>query len=303
MKEDIKNRVLQNIANTLSMYVYHIDNNGLVNGKMGIMLFLYCYSRYTKEEYYEDFAGELLDGMLKISRSLPPGFEDGLAGVGWGFDWLMKHDFVEGDSNKVLKPIDNKQLTQLAYGTVTSITAMLNYWTARIQEGIPESDIVKLTADLLEFIHRCLKNGGISLYHINAILHFLWCVRGILQINKEAAIIQLLNPIINEAFNKFAFEAVDLFIFHQLLKKYNGKIILSKDAEITFCLYASVSLTINQRIKAAWQEWIYFDKVTCPMPEDKEIMEYVDKSLQSMQLNDFVLNQGLAGLGLWILNV
>ena len=31
MKEDIKNRVLQNIANTLSMYVYHIDNNGLGN--------------------------------------------------------------------------------------------------------------------------------------------------------------------------------------------------------------------------------------------------------------------------------
>lgn len=303
MKEEIKNRVLQNIANTLSMYVYHIDNNGLVNGKMGIMLFLYCYSRYAKEEYYEDFAGELLDGMLKTSRSLPPGFEDGLAGVGWGFDWLMKHDFVEGDSNKVLKPIDNKQLTQLAYGTVTSITGMLNYWAARIQKGIPESEIVKLTANLLDFIHRSLKNGGISLYHINTILHFLWRVRGILQTNKEAAIIQMLNPIINEVFSKFALDSVDLFIFHQLLKKYNGKIILSKDAEITFCLCASVPLTITQRIKAAWQEWIYFDKMTCPMPEDKELMDYVDKSLQSMQLNDFVLNQGLAGLGLWVLNV
>lgn len=69
----------------------------------------------------------------------------------------MKHDFVQGDSNKVLKPIDNKQLTQLAYGTITSITGILNYWTARIQKGIPGNDIVKLTTDLLDFIHHSLK--------------------------------------------------------------------------------------------------------------------------------------------------
>lgn len=303
MKKEIKNSVLQSIANTLGMYVYHIDNNGLVNGKTGIMLYLYCYSRYVEEEYYEDFAGELLDGMLKVSRLLPPDFEEGLAGVGWGVDWLIKHDFVEGDTNVVLKPIDNKLRTLLTYGAETSLIGMLNYWAVRIREGISESDAVKLTVDLLDFIHRSLEKGAVSLYHINVILHFLWRTRCFVQTEKEIAIIQVLNPIINEVFSKCAFEAVDLFIFHHLLKKFDGKITLTQDAEITFCLYASVPLTIPQRIQAAWQEWIYLDEVTCPMPGDKEIMDYVNKILQRIQLTDFTLHQGLAGLGIWILNM
>lgn len=301
MKEEIKNRVLQSIANTLGMYVYHIDNSGLVNGKMGIMLFLYCYSRYVKEEYYEDFAGELLDGMLKVSCSLPPDFEDGLAGVGWGFDWLMKHDFVEGDINKVLKPIDEKLFASASYGISNLITGLMNYWAARIRNGMEVSVIRQRLPVLLEFIRRSSRNT-LSLYQINAILHFIYSTKNYLTTEEETELVQSLSRLANEAFDRLAFDGTDLFILHRLLEQSDNRIVLSKDSEITFCLYASTPLPVSQRIRAAWQEWMYLGEVKCPIPEDKEIMGYVDNSLRSIQPDDFVLNQGLAGLGLWMLN-
>lgn len=63
--------MLRMIANTLVVYSYHIDNNGLTNGKMGVILFLYRYAAHTGNRHYENFAGELLDGMMNVAMSLP----------------------------------------------------------------------------------------------------------------------------------------------------------------------------------------------------------------------------------------
>ena len=50
---------LRRIANVLLLNASFIDNPGLLNGKMGIAIFFYHYSRYTKNKIYEDYAGEL----------------------------------------------------------------------------------------------------------------------------------------------------------------------------------------------------------------------------------------------------
>lgn len=44
--------MLRMIANTLVVYSYHIDNNGLTNGKMGVILFLYRYAAHTGNGRY-----------------------------------------------------------------------------------------------------------------------------------------------------------------------------------------------------------------------------------------------------------
>jgi hypothetical protein len=105
--EKIENR-LQRIANVLLLNASFIDNPGLLNGKMGIAIFFYHYSRYTNNKIYEDYAGELIDEIYEqINTSTPVNFENGLTGIGWGIEYLVKNKFVQADTDEALADIDN----------------------------------------------------------------------------------------------------------------------------------------------------------------------------------------------------
>ena len=105
--KEIENR-LQRIANVLLLNASFIDNPGLLNGKMGIAIFFYHYSRYSKNKIYEDYAGELVDEIYEeINTSTPVNFENGLTGIGWGIEYLVKNGFVQADTNEALEEVDN----------------------------------------------------------------------------------------------------------------------------------------------------------------------------------------------------
>jgi hypothetical protein len=102
----IENR-LQRIANVLLLNASFIDNPGLLNGKMGIAIFFYHYSRYKKNKIYEDYAGELIDEIYEeINSSTPVNFENGLTGIGWGVEYLVRNKFVQADTDEALADID-----------------------------------------------------------------------------------------------------------------------------------------------------------------------------------------------------
>ena len=99
---------LQRIANVLLLNASFLDNPGLLNGKMGIAIFFYHYSRYSKNKVYEDYAGELVDEIYEeINTSTPVNFENGLTGIGWGIEYLVKNGFVQADTDEALEEIDN----------------------------------------------------------------------------------------------------------------------------------------------------------------------------------------------------
>ena len=99
---------LQRIANVLLLNASFLDNPGLLNGKMGIAIFFYHYSRYSKNKIYEDYAGELVDEIYdEINTSTPVNFENGLTGIGWGIEYLVKNGFVQADTNEALEEIDS----------------------------------------------------------------------------------------------------------------------------------------------------------------------------------------------------
>ena len=99
---------LQRIANVLLLNASFIDNLGLLNGKIGIAIFFYKYARYTDNKTYEDFAGDLIDEIYEeISTNTPVDFANGLTGIGWGIEYLIKNGFVEADADKALAEIDN----------------------------------------------------------------------------------------------------------------------------------------------------------------------------------------------------
>lgn len=99
--------ITERIINHLVLASSFSSNIGLYHGKMGIVIALCQYARFAQKPIYDDFAGELLD---EVCSSIHAGtsfdFENGLAGIGWGIEYLLQNRFMEGDSNVVLRNIN-----------------------------------------------------------------------------------------------------------------------------------------------------------------------------------------------------
>lgn len=141
---------VERIINTLLLNASFIDNIGLMNGKMGIAMAFYHLARKTGNKIYEDYAGELIDEIYEeISLSTPCDFENGLAGIGWGIEYLVQNGFIEADTDEVLEEFDNRIFKELIYNTPKEI-GLLNglvgigmYLLKRIQN--PQSNDEKIT--------------------------------------------------------------------------------------------------------------------------------------------------------------
>jgi len=108
---DLKKKIgdrLQRIANVLLINSSFIDNPGLLNGKTGISIFFYEYGRYLNNKIYTDYAGKLIDEIYEeIAINTPLDFANGLTGIGWGIEYLVKNKFVDADTDEALADIDN----------------------------------------------------------------------------------------------------------------------------------------------------------------------------------------------------
>ena len=101
--------LLKRIANHLIINARFLNNPGLYQGKMGIVLFFVHYAAYTGQAIYDDFAGELMDDIYKeLKNDMVIDFENGLCGIGWGIDYLLENHFMEGESAHILAQIDKK---------------------------------------------------------------------------------------------------------------------------------------------------------------------------------------------------
>lgn len=93
----------------LTLNASFVTNLGLFHGKMGYVLFFAHYGRAMKNVLYEDLAGELLDEIFEeLDEDWALSLENGLCGIGWGIEYLIQHDFMEGCTDEILKNIDSR---------------------------------------------------------------------------------------------------------------------------------------------------------------------------------------------------
>lgn len=86
-----------------------IHTPGLLQGKMGLVIFFMHYHQFTKKIIYEEIANELIDEVIEeLHKNLSPTFESGLTGIGWGIDYLLQKGFIEGNSKEICEEIDHK---------------------------------------------------------------------------------------------------------------------------------------------------------------------------------------------------
>lgn len=110
---NIKNKeeLLLRIARHLMLYGCFTKNLGLMNGKMGFSLFFFHYSRVTEISMYKSFGEELIEEIYReITKDTVYNFRDGLCGIAWGIEYLIRNKFVEVEGNDILKELDDKIL-------------------------------------------------------------------------------------------------------------------------------------------------------------------------------------------------
>ena len=214
---------LQKIANTLVLYSYHIEENGLLKGKSGIALYLYRYAQIYNCEYYENFAGELLDKIFKSVIFVTQDFENGLAGIGWMVNYLLKKNYVEGEPNDVLQDVDKRIFKNLKHGSNTSIFGQGIYLIERLKDNQTNPDLEKHIVNCIDFCKKEIKknNDSGSLYYINSILFFLLKIENYK--NKEKKINSIrhsLPNMIKKALDSKMFDDADLYIFNRMLDEF-----------------------------------------------------------------------------------
>ena len=140
----------QRITNTLLLNASFIDNLGLMHGKMGIAIYFFHLARETKNQIYEDYAGELIDEIYdEITIKTPCGFENGLAGIGWGIEYLVQNGFIEADTDEVLEEFDKRIIHEITYhapediGILRGMSGYIAYFTKRIKKGSKKNPTLK----------------------------------------------------------------------------------------------------------------------------------------------------------------
>lgn len=132
--------VSRNIARIIQQNGLKGNNPGLMHGNTGICIFLNHLAKKTGNQEYQkladDFISEVFTNLYAMS---PADFENGLAGIGWGIEYLVENNFAEGDTNEILEEIDNKVFRVLNEESLTSfeitngLTGYLFYLISRLK--------------------------------------------------------------------------------------------------------------------------------------------------------------------------
>ncbi len=102
-KNDLEKNI-HKIRNTLVNIELDEDNIGLMNGKMGISIFLFYYSRVFSDKYSYNFAFKMLEDVLDFinDNNNSYTFGTGISGIIWGVTHLINNNFIDSDIDELL---------------------------------------------------------------------------------------------------------------------------------------------------------------------------------------------------------
>ena len=157
-------------------------NFGLHNGKTGLCICYFLLAKITGNKAYETNARILLDELSdNIGRVEELDFENGLAGIGWGIEWLVQNNFVDANTDEVLEDLDDELYKSVVYAKAASLSlqngtlgkAMFfykrlmaqNHGTERYRSLCNQECLVLLTDE----INETLLNAGTGLLSVAAL--------------------------------------------------------------------------------------------------------------------------------------
>ena len=152
----------------LILYSSFLNNLGLLNGKMGIIIFFYHYASFTGCKRYNKFADELIQELYsEVSIDLPLDFANGLCGIAWGITYLVINNFVKATDDTLdefderimgtnVERIKDNSLERGLAGV--AYYAMSRYYCQSLKSKISKEYIDNLLAALLmSQDHTCME--------------------------------------------------------------------------------------------------------------------------------------------------
>jgi hypothetical protein len=148
METIINFTIQQRILHRLLLEAERIKKVGLLNGKMGIVLFFEHYYKHTRQAIYDTAANDLMENILQCThQELSLGFSDGLCGIGWGVEYLLQNELAEGNSAEICEEIDNsmmnrspRRMTDLSL--TTGLEGLLHYVLAHISGAMKQNQVL-----------------------------------------------------------------------------------------------------------------------------------------------------------------
>ena len=142
MKEDSGLEKLEQIVDLLLLNGTIVENIGLIHGKTGIAIFFFHYADLSKNELFEDYAMDLISEIKKqIHVSSPAYYEDGVAGIGVGFDYLLRRKFLQVGEH-FFEDFDKRMYRAVMYdpwqdfSLYDGLSGYGKYWLMRLQQSL-----------------------------------------------------------------------------------------------------------------------------------------------------------------------
>ena len=129
----------QKLLHKMILHANDMPAPGLFNGQMGIILVLVRYARIRNIPALEMAADFLMEQVMDhLTNIAPLNLANGLAGIGWGIEYLIQNGYTKGCAADICEEIDQKLMERdicrindlsLEYG----LEGLLHYVIAHIQ--------------------------------------------------------------------------------------------------------------------------------------------------------------------------
>ena len=326
---------LKRIANILFLNASFIDNHGLLNGKMGIAIFFYQYGRIKGIKLLEDFAGELIDEIYEeINSNTPCNFEDGLTGIGWGIEYLVRNGFAVANTDETLSELDdivysNSLYTPYLFENENSLFGYGLYFFARLQ-GREDNDLSTLfkKQHLIYLIDECERllikkqylNFGVKSLSIDLINSIIWFLLEMFNLRLFPSKIEKLFNALPEYIEQCVQCSVDYSSKSFLINSLNNIIRITPNKNLQQNLLHITKYNKNtssdklkndvvtEFITNSWQQLVYYSYSIENHNTLNEVFSIIDDELN---WNERIINlnnknqglKGLAGLGLGLISL
>lgn len=184
--------LVEQIAQFVILNCNLLSDDGLLNGKMGIVLFLLHYSEFCKNDIYAKFAYTILDGILeRLSYNLSLELESGLTGIGWGIAYLYQNSFLSGDVEAVFEELDNNIISQVRDNlelSTSELISIIYYIMARIYLLKSNNIQKKIPSSFLTILYNKVQLilNEINTYNLGLLINFCMYYEGLTSIRKSS---------------------------------------------------------------------------------------------------------------------
>lgn len=162
MEKEITFKQDGEILHRLFLNSYLLKDPGLLFGKLGIAIACLDYGKRNCNKVVSDFGDELSNGILNNVDYLTNfDFATGLAGIGWGIEYIIQQMNIDCCSNIICKDLD-KQIENISlcrmkdYSLDSGLEGILHYVLMRIKGALMQNCNVPFSSEFLDDLSACL---------------------------------------------------------------------------------------------------------------------------------------------------